>query len=534
MSLAVSSIVALVFGLAIFTSLALVGLFVQFKQQVNVTNNKVYHLKKWLLITFILLLNAAGGVLVYYTQNLQVILFIIVVLKSKDIIMALMFVFNMIYRAITKKYYDLPSLNVSDEIERIIAFIPTFDESREQVVNTLDSVLNSKKGSLFVLPVIVSDGKSEYDYVLDKVESIQTYMYESWKNTDVQLNVLFGVRNEKPVLYIKKNKNVGKKDSIILIHDLFNYKRNNFSNKNKILSDQFKKDVNDIYGLQDFEYIFCTDGDTVIEENAILCLTETMKSQNATACSGVVNADNSQGNFFWNGLQNFQYLYGQYVRRTNEDLFNQVLCLPGCISMIKISEDLVKPLTLYSSLPDEQSFLETSVQSIGTDRRLTSSIVYNTSNAKILQDTRAHAYTTPPQSYLGFLYQRKRWTHNTYFNSLLNIFGSNVNVLLRFFNFIDVLRMSLVYFRLFNTLYFIYLLSVSYSSQNILQLVPYIVLMSYPVVCFLVYALFNSHLRNQYLSLFLFTIVNRVFSMFTNFITFTVMLFSLGTDVWKY
>jgi len=228
-------------------------------------------------------------------------------------------------------------------------------------------------------------------------------------------------------------------------------------------------------------------------------------------------------------------MYGQYIRRTNEDLLNQVLCLPGCISMIKIDETFKDTLELYSSLPNENNLFETSVQSMGTDRRLTSSIVYTTTRggAKILQDTRAHAYTEPPQSLMQFFSQRKRWTHNMFFNSILNIIGINVHILSRFFNLIDVLRMCLVYFRLFNTFYFIYLLITAYEPKNILELVPYIILLSFPVVCFLLYSLFNSHLRNQFLSLFVFTFINKVFTMVSTIIIFTLMLFNIGNSDWK-
>lgn len=533
MSLETSAIVALAFGLGIVGLISLIVGFVETRNFNNVTKETLFYIKKWCLIAFVMLVNAGGCVLVYYTQNLQVILFIIVVLKSKDILMSVMFVFNMIYRAITGKYSGLPSLEMSDEIERIVVFIPTYDESQEQVSKTLDSVLNSKRGAHYILPVIVSDGKNNYDSLLDHIETVKEYTYQSWKASFVNLTVSFGTRKDRHVLCITKQVNMGKKDSIIMIHDLFNHKRSNFSQTNQKFRDDILQDISSIYGVDAFDYIFCTDGDTVLDEYAIACLVDTTKTNNSTATCGIVNVDKSNGTWFWNHLQNLQYLYGQYVRRTNEDLVNQVLCLPGCISLVKVSESFSDTLKLYSTLPNEKNLFETSVQTMGTDRRFTSSIVYTTDGAKILQDTRAHAYTVPPQSFGSFFSQRKRWAHNMFFNSILNIFGSNVNLLSRFFNLIDVTRMCLIYFRLFNTLYFIYLLAAYHSSQNILSLVPYIVLLSYPVVCFLVYSLFNSHLRVQFLWLALFTLINKVFTMFSTIITFTLMLFNIGNSNWK-
>jgi chitin synthase len=533
MSLETSAIVALAFGLGIVGLISLIVLLVEMNHFEHTTKEGLFYVKKWCLITFLILVNAAGCVLVYYTQNLQVILFILIALKSKDIIMSVMFAFNMIYRAIIKKYHGLPSLEMSDEIERVIAFIPTFEESTAQVSKTLDSVLNSKRGPHYILPVVISDGKNNYDELLDNVNLVKEYTYQSWKATDINLTISYGTRNDKHVVCITKQQNLGKKDSVILIHDLFNVHRGNFATINQELRQSLRQDILDIFGVNEFDYIFCTDGDTIIDENAIVCLVDTLKTKGATAAAGMVNVDKTDGSTFWNHLQNYQYMYGQYVRRTNEDLVAQVLCLPGCISMVKVDESFSNVLKMYSLLPNEKNLFETSVQTMGTDRRFTSCVVYTNDNAKIFQDTRAHAYTIPPQSLSSYFSQRKRWTHNTFFNSVLNIVGSNVNILSRFFTLIDVLRMSLVYFRLFNTFYFIYLLAAYYEPKNVTSLVPYIVLLSYPVVCFLVYSLFNSHLRVQFLWLLLFTFINKIFTMLSTIIIFTLMLFNIGNSNWK-
>jgi chitin synthase len=190
-------------------------------------------------------------------------------------------------------------------------------------------------------------------------------------------------------------------------------------------------------------------------------------------------------------------------------------------------------LNLYSTVPNEDNFYETCVQFMGTDRRLTSSIIYSIPKVKILQDTKAHAYTVAPNSFAQFFSQRKRWMHNTYFNTCLNFVGPNVHFLLRFFDFVDVCRMTLVYFRLFNTMYFIYLLSAFHGPHYLINLVPYIVLLTFPFVVFHVYALFNSHLKNQFFNLFFWAIINKAFTIFSTIVLFTLMLFSIGNFNWK-
>lgn len=534
MSLETSAIVALSFGLSILAAISLIVFFVEFNASTEITKQRLFYIKKWCLVAFVMLLNIAGGVMVYYTQNLQVVLFVIVVLKSKDILMAVMFVFNMLYKHIFKaSSLRVPEVQISDEIERVVALVPVHDESEEQIAKTVDSLLNSRVGPYYILPVVISDGKDAGSKLIDSVQMTKEYSYNSWKNQDVDLNISYGTRNGKHMLFLNKSINQGKKDSIILLNDIFNYPRSNMSEGSKLLRQNVKSEISSVFGVNDFDYVFCTDGDTTLDSDAIVCMVDSMKQRQALGCSGVVNVDKTTGNFFWNNIQNFQYLYGQYMRRTNEDIFNQVLCLPGCVSMIKIDQSFSNILNMYASLPTETNLFETSVQYIGTDRRFTSSIVYTEPSAKVIQDIRAHGYTLPPQNMSSFFSQRKRWTHNMFFNSILNILGPNVNVLSRFFNFIDVLRMSLVYFRIFNSLFFIYLLASNYQPKDILQLVPYIVLLSYPVVCFFVYALFNSHLRSQYLFFALFLVINKVFTMFTSAITFTMMLFSIGNIQWK-
>lgn len=536
MTLETSQIIALVFGLFILSTLLFLFLFYNVKNQKNnnnsTINEKVYYLQKWLFICFIVLLNAAGCTLVYYTQNLQVILYIIIVLKSKDILMSIMFVFNMIYRKITKKYSDLPSLEMTDEINKVICLVPCFDESYEQVCKSVDSILNTKNNLNYALPIVISDGKHNYDRLLTNTQLIKDYTYTNWKIEEISLRISYGTRNEKHMIYVTKYKNTGKKDSIIFLHDMFNYNRDNLSSSNLLLKEEIKNDLLSIFGINEFDFIFNTDADTIIDKNGISCLIDTLKTKNAIACAGLVNVDKSEGNWFWNNLQNYQYMYGQFIRRTNEDLLGQVLCLPGCISIVKVCEEFKDVIELYSNLPNEKNLFETNVQYIGTDRRFTSALIYKNSNVKILQDIRANAYTLPPQNFDEYLCQRKRWMQNTFFNSIMNIFGKNVNLLLRFFNFIDILRMCLVYFRLFNTLYFVYLLSTFYKSSNILSLVPYIVLLSYPTICFLIYSLFNSHLRNQYLSLLFMTIINKFYTFITNIVIFSVMLFNIGYFKW--
>lgn len=524
-------IAALAIGLSIFVIITGIffGLFYSDNKN-KVVSNKVFLFKKWLFIFGIVLLNAMGCVLVYYTKSLQVILYIILLLKSNDILMSVMFIFNMIYKGITG--VSEPNFDLSDEVEKIVAFVPVCKEGLEQVKQTIDSLMTNKLGSNYLLTTVISDGISDYSDIFTSVTKESNGTYKSWNGNNVDIKIMYGQRNNKPLILIRKYKNLGKKDSIILFNDIFNHARYNLELENNSLREDILYNIQDLFGVNRFNYIYGTDGDTIISDSNLMYLLDTMKRRNATACCGVVNVNENYGNTFWNWMQNYQYLYGQFMRRTNEDLFSQVLCLPGCNTMYKIEKECAKAMTLYSEVTKDENLLKSSVQNIGTDRRFTSSLIYTNSKAKIVMDTRAHVYTISPDSFNSYINQRKRWCNNMYFNSLINIIAPNVNFVLRFFNFINVLRLSLIYFRLFNTLYFIYLLSAFYNEKQILDLVPYIVILVFPVFCFMIYSLFNSHLRNQYHKLFLTVIVNKIFTFFTTVIIFTVMLYHIGMYSW--
>jgi len=533
MSLEISSsvIAATSIGLSIVVLTCLLFLYSGTYLNTNYfTSETTFFLKKWGYIMSLLVINVAGCVLVYYTQNIRVVLYLIVALKSKDIIFSLMFTVNMIYKSLFVKN-EQASLEVTDNLQRILAFVPVYKERPEQICKTIDSICENETGVHTATLCVVSDGANDYEEDIFDTQLYSFYhFYKSWQGINVSVKVVLGKRQDKNIIYISKDTNLGKKDSIILCNDLFNYPRSNMN----VITSTFKKDLLELmtthFRNNEFDYIFSTDADTTLDKNVLISLMDSIIKRNAVASCGVVNGSNSD--YFWGNLQNFQYLYGQYLRRTNEDLLNQVLCLPGCISMFKVIPEAAEALKMYSTVPDHKSLTESCVQYVGTDRRYTSCLIYTNPEAKIVMDTRCNAYTIPPGNFKSYVNQRKRWSQNMYFNGLLNIFKPNINVLSRLFNVIDYLRLSLVYFRLFNTLYFIYLLSAYYNNSDILRLVPYLALTFYPMVCFFVYALFNGHLRKLYLLHVVSVVVNKIFIFVATPVIFTSTLFNIGNVSW--
>jgi cellulose synthase/poly-beta-1,6-N-acetylglucosamine synthase-like glycosyltransferase len=519
-----NQIAALTIGLIILFIILFIILIINliFKKQ-YFTENSTFYLKKWLYIAFIFTINIGMCITVYYVQNIPVMLYIILFLKSKDLISSIIFLVNMLYKQ-CRISYDIP--NISNK--NIIAFVPVYNETLDELTNTVNSILNNNINNNYLLTCIISDSNKDYTNIFDNILLYHSNLsYKSWNNKTVLINIYYGIKQNKHIILIEKDKNYGKKDSIILVNNLFN--NINSLNFKKVFLDN----LNVLFTVNHFDYLFTTDSDTSIDNNAIIYLMDTIINRDANACCGIVNVNRFNNKWFWNNIQNFQYLYGQYMRRTTEDLLKQVLCLPGCITLYKINDNTNDAVKLFSELPDNNDFIISNAQYIGTDRRFTGSLLYTNSNTKICMDIRSHAYTTAPFNLNSYIVQRRRWMQNTYFNTLINMTQKNINLLLRFFCLVDYLKLTLIYFRLFNTIYFIYLLSKYYKINEINKLIPYLVILLYPIVIFFLYAIINNKLRSIWINLLISYILNKLLIVFSNLFIFTTMLFNIGNSSWK-
>lgn len=497
------------------------------------TNDTMFHIKKWSFISFIILLNTAGCIMVYYLYNLNVILYIILAFKSKDIIMSVILPFTIFIRKM--RYKKLSNdISFDDKVENIVAFVPTYNEQPEQIVKTIDSIIKNDIERHYMLSCIIADGVlNDYrDIITNKIKTV-TYNYKSWLDTSIDLVIIYGTRDDKDIMLLVKHENVGKRDSILLCNNIFNSSISNMNESMKDMRLRIRDDIKNIFGKSHFDYLFCTDGDTFVESNAILSMVKTIITRKAVACCGVVNVDKSSNKFIWNNLQNFNYLYGQYVRRTFEDMFNQVICLPGCISMFKLNEESTKAVDKFSKIPESCNIIDSCVQYVGTDRRFTSCLVYTNKTAKIVMDTNANAFTVPPYNFQNYISQRKRWCQNMFFNTILNIVGQNISFVTRLFGIIDILRLSLIYFRIFNTVFFIYLLCSQYNNRDIIQYLPFIIILVYPTFSFFIYTIFNKNLRPYFFTLLSGFIINKIFSTFSSSVIFTSMILNIGNKSWK-
>lgn len=530
-----------------------------------------FALKKYCYILFIILFNCALGTIIYFCAGTLALFIIIIIFKAKDILLT---VLQTIYYIAAFKIYPLHSNIITENLPNgnIVSIIPMYSETKKQIEGTIFSIIDKNKCiNCKNLLCIISDGKkNNLTEIFTQILLQYDINYISWKNYENILSVTYGYINETPCIFLNKQINIGKKDSLIIAYDIFNIPRNNLPDKNKVLRTNIRNNISTFFGINDFKYMFCTDADSIITENSFNFLIETLEKRNSIACCGLVVTDFSEGKWnFWTILQNFQYLYGQYVRRNAENLYGKVTCLPGCITMFKVHSIADQAIEMYSELPHSNDLLKTIVQLLGTDRRLTNSILFQNIDVYTVFDPRAKCLTIPPNKCYPYITQRRRWGSNSYFNTIYIIFGKNIYLITRFIALLDYLRMSLIYFRIFNTIMFIFRLvttihyeiqyneiycsiqnkiyniypsysvndicsNISYniSMKHLINLAPCIAILLYPLLFFFTIVIFDNFLRKLGLKLIIGYIYNKLFGIVLTIAVITNVYWNIGSTKW--
>lgn len=196
----------------------------------------------------------------------------------------------------------------------ILSLIPAYSESEEQIVKTIFSLRDNGVEPHRQVMVVILDGnprdvKGHMTRVITSFE--RPYISFKWKRG--VLRIIAGFMEDVPVIVLEKLKNGGKKDSLILCHDLFNYSRDNTPLYTKLLREEMWDVVlptllagEDFTG---FNMVFCTDADSTIYKGAIAKLADAIaRDKNAIAACGLVLVELEPGYewSFWNLYQQFQ------------------------------------------------------------------------------------------------------------------------------------------------------------------------------------------------------------------------------------
>ncbi|KAK5999952.1 hypothetical protein QM012_005040 [Aureobasidium pullulans] len=459
------------------------------------------------------------------------VLSFIVFIKSKDCISSLIGCAYLIYKAI--KNFFVPPTPV--ESKWILSLIPAYSESEEMIKNCVFSLRDNDAQPHKQVMCIILDGKPRdvKQYMRITTTFKRQYVTSRFKRNSVVITA--GFMEDAPVIVFEKVKNAGKKDSLILCHDLFNVMREDAPLYTKLLRKEIERNVLPTLVGEDFpgfDMVFCTDADSVIHKGAVAGLANALvRDPKAIASCGLVLVELEAGAewSYWNLYQQFQYNFGQFVRRQAESVWGKVTCLPGCITMVAVRPEMAGAMTKYAAPITAYPVLLHQVQYLGTDRRLTYSMLSQSKDLHTLFVPDAVSETVAPQSLKHYLSQRRRWGSNAYFNNYFYFAGENMIWITRLWACIEVTRLSLVYYRVANTILFIYGLV---SSFSLMSIIPLLAVSQLPTIWFLINTATNKQLRQRAHKILLGLCINKVMAPIMSVAVFTIVVKNLGSQAW--
>ena len=353
--------------------------------------------------------------------------------------------------------------------------------------------------------------KNKKNYILHgKTKNANTLYYK--------IGEIYG----KPIILSHKEKNCGKKDSLIVGEQLIE----------KI--DTFEE-LKIKYNISAPSYIYHTDSDTVAESKCLRHLLETFQNdKELDGVSGMVRAyynEDEETKWYWRYyekmlyiMQDFQYYFSLTLRRMTESELKTTTCLPGCVNLIKVNDKSKRAIHDYAQLPATEShFLQAVTRMQGTDRRYTTLLLKH--GAKLQMNWRAIVHTEPPLSVRGFINQRRRWSSNAFFNSFILLTLPELPLYIRVSTLVDITRLYSTIFRLVSYAWFwIFIGTVEFEIYILLfifVLIPYIYV--------LLWALLTL---DDWPKIWLGLLLNKLIMPFLSVITITKMFLTASNFAW--
>ncbi|RYP93042.1 hypothetical protein DL770_000788 [Monosporascus sp. CRB-9-2] len=526
-------------------------------------------LQRIIFILMVILVNLSLAAATIFGKRRNIRLAFIVLFKAKDYICVVISIFTLIGSAIRKTFNKPPVV----PRQWILSLIPTYNESEEQILKCISSLRDNELGNHRQILVVIMDGKpKQLRRGMSRVVFEDKRPYQSLKYTTGQLHITAGWLHQTAAILIEKAENCGKKDSLVLCHDLFNFPRDNIPSYSWQLREEMWKTVLPALiekhwkEFKGFNGVFCTDADSNLGKGCLRLLMEALaRDKNAIAAAGTVFVELEPGFewSFWNLHQQFQYTFSQFVRRRAEGHIGKVTCLPGCVTMIAVRKEMAGAIQKYAGPVTSKFVLKHQVQNLarspdttppslsypapfistpltyhstntspsqqGTDRRLTYVMLSQGHNLSTLFVPKAVSETVAPQSLKHYLSQRRRWGSNSYFNSYFYLGGEKMSLIIRVAAASDTARQTFVYCRVLNTIFFISSLIWSRREPDILLA---LIAGQLPLAWYAVCLFIEPELRRRAHKLVIGLVVSKLVSPSLAIIVFTLVLSNLGNHAW--
>ncbi|KAF9345520.1 hypothetical protein BGX26_003040 [Mortierella sp. AD094] len=250
--------------------------------------------------------------------------------------------------------------------------------------------------------------------------------YFRWKNRRVPTMLVVKCGNEEEHEKPKAG-NRGKRDSQLILMNYFS--RVTYNDRMTPLDfELFRKTQHLMQVTPDkFEIVLMVDADTKVYPSSLRLLMNCMNNDPLIMglCGETKIANKRQS---WvTGIQVFEYYISHHLGKGFESVFGGVTCLPGCFCMYRLKarkgDDWVPIITKPEIVQEySQNIVETLHQKnlllLGEDRFLTTLMLRNFPNRKMMFMPQAICKTVVPDEFSVLLSQRRRWINSTIHNLL--------------------------------------------------------------------------------------------------------------------
>ncbi len=463
------SLLSILIAVGVVVTLFIVILLLKFfcKNSLNI------HIKKYIIFIFQIIIN--GGilfVLYHLDDGYKYVGLLLIISKIKDFINIIIQLVH--FRTILGK----KEVELSEKETNICCLIPVYAEAVNMVKANLDSLSNQNlpenvNVTLFVICDGLVVGKNNERSLYEELSDI--VIFED--NTEYRKDFITWKSQQPNELIAKKGKYNG-------VNIILSYKKNNSGKKDSLIIGE--EEIN----LMDMEFVYHTDSDTVADKDCLRQLLYSLQNdETLDGVSGLIRTfynDNDPEDKSWSKMmeklfclmQEYQYFHSVILRRLAESCLKSTVCLPGCVNMIRLGEKSEIAITNYAKLPDKNDYIDTITTMQGTDRKYTSLLLKQ--GAKLCLNVRAVAFTEPPVTYKSFVNQRRRWSSNSFYNSLRILSYKKINKYIRLSSMLDIIRLYTTMFRLlsyFSFFYFIITNRVSwfiYIISTCIVFIPYV------------------------------------------------------------
>jgi len=337
--------------------------------------------------------------------------------------------------------------------------LTAYRETKEELERTMNSLYEQTgvNGKRYI--VLIADGDFESATALREMfpgfKRVIQNAYKDWNGAPVDLEMITHQKEDWNILVLNKLRNVGKRDSLVLMRTLA---FNRLHDTTNFALDDMNPDVMGIYQsmMPKAKYIVGTDADTMFVPGCTKALLNDMQAPGSRPVDGTVGYIVPQAidkptffQKFWVFYQFVEYTNAQVIRRAAQSrIYEKVSCLSGACQALYVDTMCATPLlrTFNAPLPDKPSLMESILSFASEDRRAcVLSLSHDKPRFRQVMSRDSIALTEPPLSLKVFLSQRRRWSLGASMNDwYLFVHGSKMNVFERFFALVNVLSWALV------------------------------------------------------------------------------------------